>query len=459
MKTPTIEPNKKSTGKEPRKKTKTKDDSLPPKPFTDYLVYFRLERVRLLQSIGCDDVIAGYDPNHHDPLEHPRPTKYENVKLPPYWYSGTIAWELAKDGVKTLAPPRKHRKRENGMPLAELSRAISSSWKNVDREVAAYCNKLSKADAAKYNEAMEKILREAAAEKKEEVESEARTGKEIEVTFTAEDKLAPCFEQSAEAAFGTSRPSGHQVPVFSGSENHVRTPIFHAFGAPFSSNINICMSTSHQPSLVTTYPTSSNYPPVMQMQQQRLQSNFMFSDSFDSSHATGMSTMELKNQYFCAEDAINFNSSNSMNDFFEHHDNAIPNKRRASFVCCENPFDTKSADPNSQIIWNDVDELHLRKRRASFVCCESTSRSKSTHPKNQSDEHCADEPRPMKRRSSFVCVPEWRVEDAMSLILALSPDTDAEPCKPSSLTQETSSSDDADCGGVFLDFDMDTVFD
>lgn len=43
----------------------------------------------LLQTIGTvDDESRGmYAPDdHYDALEHPRPKKYTNIKLPPYWY-------------------------------------------------------------------------------------------------------------------------------------------------------------------------------------------------------------------------------------------------------------------------------------------------------------------------------------------------------------------------------------
>mmetsp|Transcript_18960 Transcript_18960/g.38556 ORF Transcript_18960/g.38556 Transcript_18960/m.38556 type:complete len:437 (-) Transcript_18960:145-1455(-) len=436
MMTSPMESNKTSAGKEPLKKTKTKDDSLPPKPFTDYLVYFRLERVRLLQSIGCDDVTTGYDPDHHDPLEHPRPPRYEDVELPPYWYSGTIAWEQAKKGELPLAPPRKHRKRANGMSLAELSRTISSSWKNVDREVAAYCNKLSKVDAAKYKEAMEKVLQESAAEKKETSEKggagEDAAVQETQGNLAASGELPPSFNRSTEAASGTpfvndhcasmhlAYKDVHQAPVLFGIQNNNPPPICHALGMPFSATMGICMSTPHQPS----YPTKSNFENTSKVQQQHQLRNFVCPASSVSLHAAGINDMEVTNHFFCEEIATNFNSSSSPNEFSERHVDGISKKLRDSFVCHQTACNVITTDPSNQFGEYDVDE----------------------YP-------------PMKRRASFVCVPEWRVEDAMSLILALSPDVDSKPHAPCQPTQGTSSSDNLECGNELLDFDVDKIFD
>ena len=51
--------------------------SLPRKPYTEYTIFFRLERACILQSSGIidEEVVALLDPNHHDPLEFPRPDK------------------------------------------------------------------------------------------------------------------------------------------------------------------------------------------------------------------------------------------------------------------------------------------------------------------------------------------------------------------------------------------------
>jgi len=127
--------------------SKNNNQSGIPKPYTEYTIYFRLERAHLLQtSTGCidEETLPTLDPNHTDPLEFPRPAKYENTALPPYWYSSFHKKDLEKN--------RKHRKRAGGgtMDLKTLSKTISASWRDADQEIIDYCKKLSKAEVEKY---------------------------------------------------------------------------------------------------------------------------------------------------------------------------------------------------------------------------------------------------------------------------------------------------------------------
>jgi hypothetical protein len=116
-----------------------------PRPFTAYTIYFRLEHHRILQSAGPVDesLLSNIVPNHFDPVEHPRPSKYENVLLPPYWYQSLSKANLEKK--------RKHRKGKSRIDLRTLSKMISTSWREAnDQEVIAYCQKLADFDAEIY---------------------------------------------------------------------------------------------------------------------------------------------------------------------------------------------------------------------------------------------------------------------------------------------------------------------
>ena len=61
----------------PKSKDNNNKTSLPTKPYTEYTIFFRLERTYILQSSGIidEEVVASLDPNHRDPLEFPRPDK------------------------------------------------------------------------------------------------------------------------------------------------------------------------------------------------------------------------------------------------------------------------------------------------------------------------------------------------------------------------------------------------
>lgn len=116
------------------------------KPYSAYTIYFRLERMRILHENGVTDneIKTTFDPNHFDPLEHPRPIKYRDVALPPYWYSSVHRKELEKK--------RKHRKQEGRFSKTILTAMISQSWREIDPEIRQYCNKLALAERQKYNE-------------------------------------------------------------------------------------------------------------------------------------------------------------------------------------------------------------------------------------------------------------------------------------------------------------------
>jgi hypothetical protein len=122
---------------------KQKGDVIP-KPYSAYTIFWRLERMYILQQAGYigDEIKACYDPNHHDPLEHPRPEKYSNLILPPYWYSSAHRKEDEKK--------RKHRKRDGSIDKNDLTAMIAKSWREVDINVRTYVSKLAAAEKRKY---------------------------------------------------------------------------------------------------------------------------------------------------------------------------------------------------------------------------------------------------------------------------------------------------------------------
>ena len=133
---------------------------LPPKPYTDYTIFFRLEQSRIIQSstgVIDDDILASLDPEHHDELDFPRPSKYADTVLRPYWYSSAHKASVDKK--------RKHRRRKGRMDLKTLSKAVSAAWKTADPEVIEYCNKLAKAEAEKYQEIVQAMNRQEKASK------------------------------------------------------------------------------------------------------------------------------------------------------------------------------------------------------------------------------------------------------------------------------------------------------
>jgi len=131
-----------------------KDKDEIPKPYTEYTMFFKLEQALFTQEDGSvgDEILTSLDPNHKDELEFPRPARYANVILPPFWYSSQHKKEIEKK--------RKHRKRPGRMNLTELSKSISVNWRNASDEVVAYCKRLAIAEKLKYGMIMELALKE-----------------------------------------------------------------------------------------------------------------------------------------------------------------------------------------------------------------------------------------------------------------------------------------------------------
>jgi len=131
----------------PKQKEKPPGDNLPPKPYTEYTIFFKLEQAYLTQTEGgsgiAEEVKESLIPGHHDPLELPRPKRYQDIVMAPYWYSSLHKADIEKK--------RKHRKLPGRMSLSELSKTISANWKKADTDVIEYCRKLAAAEQEKHN--------------------------------------------------------------------------------------------------------------------------------------------------------------------------------------------------------------------------------------------------------------------------------------------------------------------
>ncbi|KAL9180520.1 hypothetical protein ACHAXT_010973 [Thalassiosira profunda] len=116
-----------------------------PKPYTDYTLFFRLEKSRLAQLATGEvdaEVTAALDPSHRDPLEFPRPAGYEDVVMPPFWY---------RSDERRVEKMRRHRKRRGRMDMATLSKTISKRWRECEQsEVRDYVRRLAELELERY---------------------------------------------------------------------------------------------------------------------------------------------------------------------------------------------------------------------------------------------------------------------------------------------------------------------
>ena len=105
----------------------------PPRPYSEYNVYFQLERNYILQKVyavppEATDVFHPEDPEYQGP---PLPKRYADVVLPRRFYS------CYKSEAKER---RRHRTTHGKIGFSELSKLIASNWKNAG-ETLRCCTK------------------------------------------------------------------------------------------------------------------------------------------------------------------------------------------------------------------------------------------------------------------------------------------------------------------------------
>ena len=187
-----------------KKQKKSKENSnkhlLPTKPYTDYTMFFRLEQAYITQTTTGEvdpEIIKLLDPNHTDDVEFPRPEKYKDVIMPPYWYSSSHK--------KAAYKKRKHRKRKGSerLDLKTLSQRISAGWRDLQScaaectekwAILEYCRMLACSEAEKYQA---KIRAQSRAQSmKEEHETQMVRVKEQQQRLQAMTRDAETGEQN-----------------------------------------------------------------------------------------------------------------------------------------------------------------------------------------------------------------------------------------------------------------------
>ncbi|KAL7533106.1 hypothetical protein ACHAWF_004340 [Thalassiosira exigua] len=131
----------------------TTTSSKPPRPCTEYNLFFQLERAYILQVLLHNDPCAGLRAFHPSQASYaglpPLPHRYASLVLPYDWFlSG-----------KEQRRKRKHRKSHGAIGFHELSDKISSAWKSVDVENRAYCSQVRAALMARYKAAVKERKR------------------------------------------------------------------------------------------------------------------------------------------------------------------------------------------------------------------------------------------------------------------------------------------------------------
>lgn len=180
-----------------------KDDkeASPPRPYTEYNIFFQLERERILCEIenerrenegsrdiiiaeaACDvkkrsdvsaltpssnndnkieeskyytpstspDKVQSHDIIQSDPHDIlPRPSRFKHLKLAPLWYNSSH--RLAQS--KLNKSRRRHRKTHGLIGFLELTKRIAKEWSQIDLETKAYCKRVADIQLKQYKDAL-----------------------------------------------------------------------------------------------------------------------------------------------------------------------------------------------------------------------------------------------------------------------------------------------------------------
>lgn len=436
----------------------------PPKPYTEYTIFFRLEQTYIIQTTTgqVDEEVLDalkLHPNHHDPLEHPRPTKYRDIQMTPYWYSSAHKAAYEKK--------RKHRKRPGRMDLKTLSKAVSVAWKNASKEVVEYCRKLAAAEQDKYNNAMG-LIKKSGGVVDTPVQKSQKKKKKKKLYQPSPPQATPTLSTASSTAESTPSASP-ALPLFNngyfpttatlqgqGSTNYGNPDLVHvqhlngmngnmtySMGGSNNNNMNMYSPMNMNGSNNMTHPSTSAYiPPAVSSgaglipshEVQELQDIFrndspIFADSPTKVSLSSFGTTNT-NTYLAV-------------DFRSVQRGAL--KRRAT-------VDTACLPPSSP---NDQHELKRMRETTSFQYMGESGRTLSSTHSSDGDIHQKKTPSssckmPMKRRASvstgvpeheavqlrvsfqeelanvgapFVCIPKWDQEDAETLLGMLNDST------------------------------------
>lgn len=192
MATPGRSPKSPGRGKKGGNKDKDKDEKKPPRPYTEYNIFFQLERERILVELevrrrteegmpasppvepatpnddaaghngdtspdsprgflGPDEVNLPSDPG--DVL--PRPARFEALRLSPKWYDSTH--RLAE--TRRNRARRRHRKTHGLVGFLDLTKMISRAWRECDAETRAYCRRVADRQLGYYKEELQVLKR------------------------------------------------------------------------------------------------------------------------------------------------------------------------------------------------------------------------------------------------------------------------------------------------------------
>ena len=125
------------------------DMSQPCRPYTEYNLFFQLEREHILQ------IQLGFEPDYEpqDVFDPSDTTNYQGPPLPSRYNDLILLKDWHLPG-KEKRRKRRHRKTHGKIGFRELSLKIAEAWKNIDSETRQFCSDLCDVGLTQYKYAM-----------------------------------------------------------------------------------------------------------------------------------------------------------------------------------------------------------------------------------------------------------------------------------------------------------------
>lgn len=139
----------------------------PQRPFTEYNVFFQLERESLLQAREDGLNNGAYtvkkimaQERQVDPPENValRPPQYRHLILPSDWYVVGSKY-TGKGDPNSYRRDRKHRKTHGVISFVELTKLVSRKWKVVDPETKEYCRNIAQGELKRYRKELDEFIK------------------------------------------------------------------------------------------------------------------------------------------------------------------------------------------------------------------------------------------------------------------------------------------------------------
>mmetsp|Transcript_4111 Transcript_4111/g.7052 ORF Transcript_4111/g.7052 Transcript_4111/m.7052 type:complete len:644 (-) Transcript_4111:653-2584(-) len=145
----------------------TETKKKPPRPYTEYNIFFQLERDRILTELedkkneeggeGDEEPSSPKERILNQPSDEndilPRPPQFAHLKLMPKWYDSTV--RIAQN--KLNKSKRKHRKTHGLVGFLDLTKMISKAWAAADAETKGYCKRVADRQLGFYKDELKAI--------------------------------------------------------------------------------------------------------------------------------------------------------------------------------------------------------------------------------------------------------------------------------------------------------------